>query len=407
MKTKWLSLLLTGALALSILSGCSQEIARSTEAMKQELDAKGYYPTPIKSDIQGAEEGTKTLLANMDYYNGMNENDICLRMGKKDASLEEYLDFTVAQVQEPTEEEKKAIEDSLERIAQKLHDAGYNYPLSDQVKFIITTMVEESGASAYTHGEEIYLQKDFVDMGASKNREAQAYFDETMAHEIFHVLSRNLPDFRENMYRVIGFTVDEEEPAFSDKVRKQILSNPDVEKYDCHATFTINGKKTDGVVVTYMEGDYKEGDTFFKVAKPGIVPIDNPTRIIPIDQVSDFSEVMGENTDYVIAAEECLADNFSYAINYGVDGGYPNPEIIEAIRDYLATGKETVQVTGEAKADEGQEDKAQDGNKKDDAELAREVIKGKWGNGPERVRMLTEAGYDAAAVQREVNRLLK
>lgn len=38
-------------------------------------------------------------------------------------------------------------------------------------------------------------------------------------------------------------------------------------------------------------------------------------------------------------------------------------------------------------------------------QLAREVLKGKWGNGSERKKRLTEAGYDYAAVQKEVNRL--
>lgn len=39
-------------------------------------------------------------------------------------------------------------------------------------------------------------------------------------------------------------------------------------------------------------------------------------------------------------------------------------------------------------------------------ELAREVIKGAWGNGDERRRRLTEAGYDYNAVQKRVNELL-
>ena len=45
--------------------------------------------------------------------------------------------------------------------------------------------------------------------------------------------------------------------------------------------------------------------------------------------------------------------------------------------------------------------------KKTVAELAKEVIQGKWGNGEERKKRLTAAGYDYAAVQKEVNRLLK
>lgn len=40
-------------------------------------------------------------------------------------------------------------------------------------------------------------------------------------------------------------------------------------------------------------------------------------------------------------------------------------------------------------------------------ELAREVIRGLWGNGSERKRRLTEAGYDYSAVQKRVNELLK
>ena len=40
-------------------------------------------------------------------------------------------------------------------------------------------------------------------------------------------------------------------------------------------------------------------------------------------------------------------------------------------------------------------------------DIAREVIAGKWGNGADRVSRLTKAGYNASAVQSEVNRLLR
>lgn len=40
-------------------------------------------------------------------------------------------------------------------------------------------------------------------------------------------------------------------------------------------------------------------------------------------------------------------------------------------------------------------------------EIAKEVIAGKWGNGVDRVRKLSAAGYDANAVQRKVNELMK
>ena len=40
-------------------------------------------------------------------------------------------------------------------------------------------------------------------------------------------------------------------------------------------------------------------------------------------------------------------------------------------------------------------------------EIAREVIRGKWGNNPERKRRLAQAGYDYSAVQKRVNQLMK
>ncbi len=45
-------------------------------------------------------------------------------------------------------------------------------------------------------------------------------------------------------------------------------------------------------------------------------------------------------------------------------------------------------------------------NKKSVLEIAKEVLKGKWGNGEERQKKLTQAGYDYSKVQAEVNRLL-
>ena len=44
--------------------------------------------------------------------------------------------------------------------------------------------------------------------------------------------------------------------------------------------------------------------------------------------------------------------------------------------------------------------------KKSIDEMAKEVIRGAWGNGAERKRRLTEAGYDYSAIQDKVNELL-
>jgi hypothetical protein len=52
------------------------------------------------------------------------------------------------------------------------------------------------------------------------------------------------------------------------------------------------------------------------------------------------------------------------------------------------------------------EEKSETSSLKSVDEIAKEVIRGDWGNGDERKKKLTAAGYDYAAVQKRVNALL-
>jgi hypothetical protein len=55
------------------------------------------------------------------------------------------------------------------------------------------------------------------------------------------------------------------------------------------------------------------------------------------EDVKDFLDVVGENTDYAEDPEEIVAENFSFAIMYPDDGyrEFKNPEILEGIVKYL------------------------------------------------------------------------
>ena len=70
-----------------------------------------------------------------------------------------------------------------------------------------------------------------------------------------------------------------------------------------------------------------------------LVPIDALDTYYLVEEASDFWDVVGRNTDYVTAPEECMADNFGNALVYGLDGKeYQTPElianIINALRNY-------------------------------------------------------------------------
>ncbi len=188
-------------------------------------------------------------------------------------------------------------------------------------------------ASGYTHGTQIYLNS--ANVIASVIPETGKYFERTLWHELFHCLTRNNPEFRAAMYSLINFTVTGTDYELPPSVRDFYRSNPDVEHHDSYATFNINGQDIDCFVVwIYLQeqdGSYSD--------EAVLVPVDGTDTYYLPEQASNFYEVFGNNTDYLLDPEECMADNFKYAMYFGIEGqdgqGYPNPEIIQGIIDQL------------------------------------------------------------------------
>ena len=162
-------------------------------------------------------------------------------------------------------------------------------------------------------------------------------FRQVVVHEIFHCLSRKYPEFRQAMYSLIHFTVLDHEIEVPEAIREWIIANPDVEHHDSYATFTIGGEKKDCYLVFLTDSVFeKEGDTLFEGMYSGIVPLDG-SAVYRTDEVEDFWDVVGRNTDYVEDPEEAMASNFAFAIQ-NLDAGYeqfPSPGILEGIVEYL------------------------------------------------------------------------
>ncbi len=446
MKRRIIVLMLTSGLLAGALSGCSPA---GMASLADQMEARYNPEREIVSFFPDSEQGAVTMLSNTAYYEGLTQRDLEYRMQQEDATLGDYEAFAAEQVQEITEEEQALISDSLARLGARFEEIGYEFPIENRVTFIKTTMAEEPGAEAYSHGSQIYLGEEVLASGLSEEETVRDAFDMVMAHELFHVLTRNDPEFRENMYRLIGFRIGEEDVAFTDEVREQLLSNPDVEHFDEYGVFTIDGEPTEAIVVSYVP-EYVPDTEMLAEVRTGLVPVRQPDHIVPIDEVPDFFDVVGDNTGYVISAEECLADNFSYALIFGTEPDYPNREIIEGMLAYLHTGEETARVLGDdeeaaaarelaavvtdemeteiaeirameekAQAEEqaSEETAAEEEEEVEEVkipeptmtldEVAWDVIRGSWGNAPKRYDALRDAGYDPAVVQRRVNELYR
>ena len=318
----------------------------------------------LRYHFASQEEGRQLKMANTAYFDGLNQNDLDWKTWHSGASLAEYKALAEAQIVDFTEEEKQIVNSAMDFVESRCAELGIQLPFHDELIFIKSNMADEGYAGGYTHKNEIYLssyvlgyatrasQGEYGDL----DREYFLHFThELVAHEIFHVLTRGDAQFRQRIYSLVGFTVMDHDVEFGPAVRNVLESNPDVEHYDNWAEFTIGGVKRRCILTAVYTSSYAEavaidsGANFFYYTQGVLVPLDEPNTMIPIDQATDFYDIMGHNSDYLLAAEEYLADNFSYLIAYGLDGRYdfdwdqgrivvtpyPTPQLIRSMHNML------------------------------------------------------------------------
>ena len=293
----------------------------------------------IPHRFASAEEGRELLLSSTEYYDHFTQIDIDIRMKKSGATMDELLKASTDEIRNFNIFEKYLMDRRIAKMARSLKKNHYELPKLEEIIYIKTDMAVEMGASGYTHGNEIYLNSANIMFSVIPG--AGEYFDHLLWHELFHCLTRNNPDFRADMYSLIHFTVEDSDYELPPCVREKFLSNPDVEHHDAHATFIIDGQEKECFVAWIATMDYAEAQSSSEsMTATALIPIDGTDVYYTKEQASNFDEVFGTNTGYTIDPEECMADNFADAMQYGVEGkngqGYPNPEIILGVIDIVS-----------------------------------------------------------------------
>lgn len=300
-----------------------------------DLSITAVFTQKIPHRYASVQEGKELLLSNTEYYSGFTQSEIEFRMKKSDATMEELLRVSADEIRDYSLIEKHFIDREIAKMALKLAWNGYKLPEINRIVFVKSDMSLEMGNSGYTHGTQIYLNSGFIKVYSFMSiiPGFSRFFDELLWHEYFHCLSRCNPEFRARMYSLIHFTVADSDFELPPCIRERYLSNPDVEHHDSYATFLIDGQSIDCFTVWITQARSEE-DFDDSVA---LVPIDGSDTYYTKEQASNFDDVFGTNTGYVIDPEECMADNFAYAMFYGIkdkDGkAYPNPEIIQGVID--------------------------------------------------------------------------
>ena len=289
-------------------------------------------------------EAQKLYLSNTEFLNNLNQYDLDYRLNKKNATLEEFKAFAANQMLEFTEEEKNLISQQITKMEKTLEKQKLSLPFDKEIIFIKSTQKEECESLSYTHANQIYLGKKIIELMKDKeDLRDQFEVEKVFWHELFHCITRTNKIFRKEMYKIIHFTVGEKDFLIPKELKKISISNPDVEHHDSYATFKIDGKNIDCYMLLTVNKPFSNpGDVFFYYMQNSIVPIDSKGEFYLPEDVENFWEIFGKNTPYVIDPEECLADNFSFAIlnqeycEYKIPQlNFRSPEIIEKIINYL------------------------------------------------------------------------
>lgn len=306
-------------------------------------------PSPASADLRlaGAKvlfasqnEGGQILTAKDDFTQRLSPFDRSARLKTdKTVSEDDLLAFIGKNVVDWTKEETHAVQAAIEAMQPLFRDLPLSLPPT--VQLIKTTGAEE-GNAAYTRSTAIVLPKAILG-------KSQQELQQLICHELFHILSRQNPALREELYGIIGFTKCNE-IKLSPELERRKITNPDAPRNDHFVRLQIGGHDSLAVpillssVETY---DIKRGGEFFAYLQFQFLVVEkdrgsanlkavsegSSPKLVGMELVSGFMEQVGRNTDYIIHPEEILADNFALLVlnSHKV----ASPEILRKMREVL------------------------------------------------------------------------
>jgi hypothetical protein len=283
------------------------------------------------------EKARAVLGARDDFVARLSPFDRAARLkSADDVSESEYLAFTTASAREWSNDERARLTSAFAVIKPKLAEL---LPELDAPILLIRTSGDEEGGADYTRANAVMLPRP-------SNDERQ--LQRTLAHEVFHIVSRNNPPLRRALYRAIGFQ-ECGEVALPAALAARKITNPDAPINEHCIEITVDGATAWGMPILLSRQeryDPAAGIEFFGYLTLSMLLVDRtatPARpllrdgapvLVPINRVAGFLEQVGSNTSYILHAEEILASNFERLVL--AEQGAPSPEVLERIRAELA-----------------------------------------------------------------------
>ena len=291
-------------------------------------------------------EGAAVVGAQDEFVRAQSPFDRASRVKRNGpVSLQEFLEHSQQQCAAWSDEEKRTLERAIAQIAPRLE--GLTLDLPERVVLVKTEVAQEAGAP-HTRGASIVLP------GGARGSNADS-LERLLAHELFHVLSRNSPSTRAALYRVVGFELCDDVTIPTELALRK-LTNPDAPRLACQAEIEHEGQTlhiTPLLLSKASSYDEKAGGPFFQYLDFKLLVIEEqggrwraalksgqPWLLDPA-ATPGYHEKIGRNSGYVIHPEEVLADNFVLLLHGSSD--VPTPRVLDGMRDVLRASRGAIE----------------------------------------------------------------
>ncbi|MBN2796402.1 MAG: DUF4157 domain-containing protein [Clostridia bacterium] len=210
-----------------------------------------------------------------------------------------------------TADQKAIVDKHMDDLVMRLDSMNIDMP---EIQFILTDSSDEGGA-AYTRGQSIVLKPNMITTSEGTKR--------LIAHEMFHVYSRAHKELREAIYGVIHYERCEE-LIIPEELKALTIANPDAPDNNYFITGKYKGVELSFIPIIYSTSSYdlEKGGSFFSTLKDDMLAVEivdgipqplynlGQVLIVKKEEIENYYELIGTNTEYTYHPEETMADNF-------------------------------------------------------------------------------------------------
>jgi hypothetical protein len=244
----------------------------------------------------------------------------------------DFLEFISEAAVAWTDDEQRYWQSLIDQLSEALEGMNLNIPDAWMVK---TTGLEEFNA-VYVRNQSIIFPRGRIEIAGDVPRD---FF--LLAHELFHMLSREYPALRDELYSLLGFR---RFPGFEYPVELEgrRLSNPIYgDRYEYALTVQTDSGPVDVTpvyqsavpleeLIAISEGGIR---AIFQAIDFVLLPVDTTTRTVLRDDTgkpivykfedTDWIDRMQRNSSYIIHPDELMAENFALLMEWRRSGTVP------------------------------------------------------------------------------------